>query len=75
MLLKLLSLHAYDGFNINYSFIQKCHVIAICMQMFFLIQQQSELDIGSWYVTYLPTHPELSVLLLFKLDHLCGWIN
>ena len=40
-----------------------------------LIQPQSELDIGSWYVTYpphptyLPTHPELSVLLLFKLDH------
>ena len=32
-----------------------------------------ELDIGSWYVTHLPTypphHPELSVLLLFKLDH------
>ena len=48
-----------------------------CRQMS-LIQPESELDIGSRYVTYLPTppylptlptHPELSVLLLFKLDH------
>ena len=46
-----------DSINLTFRFTNASVQLMIEVSNFLLIQPQSELDIGSWYVTYLPTPP------------------